>query len=895
MNPNRKAQLEDVLPVMTIEGNTMFMWNGAVALGFEVSGYEQETLEPQEYTEINQTITSALRSLPMGTLIQKMDIYFEKEVKGEENPQQVFTNKVKQKLEEKPVMFHKSYIFIAFPKLKRNKDKQNVPKSNSILNLFTKFSSPIQKGATELYKTKLDALDGIEERLELLPQAHNFMERLSAIIPKFQYRVLDHEDIEILYKQYFNLEFDKAPASYCRSIVNDTKSLTIGEKKANIISLTQQGQEAFDIVFNGYGVISPQVFGLTHYLNHPHILITNLVIENTEQKLKEVDFSKKIVSGFASNNQNSKIKIKQMEEFTALVRSENNQLVSLGMHILVWSEDDQKRLRVVEDSISAISRIQKAECLVETMDMMNLYFALAPGNAHESIRYLLSTPEVALTYTHFIEPTKSNSTGIFFGDRQKNVVQVELYDTNKNNQNAIIVGPPGSGKSFTGGYLMVQRDEQPKTKQIIIDIGGTYRNIVEAICGLDTYFEYSLEKPMKFNPFLMKKEDTTHRKEIVVKISDECEEIQEEIIYRSYAYLTDEQKQNFLVTLIGVLLLDEGTNFNNEQKAIITELVNLYYEHINERIRCVQEVFAENYFKAKKISEAGIDIPEELKNLQKPSLIVPKFADFFHFVLEYYSKLEKSNPEEYQRFTQAQSKTKFETILKPYATGVYKAIFDSDTVENLDEHRLIVFDLDKIKQNPSLYRVVSMLIMQLSYDLCDFKANEYRKYIYMDEAWKMISGAMKDWVEEMFRTIRKRNGSFNLITQSMIEIDQLGLVGEAIKLCADIRIVLRHNTDVGVMNYLQQSSGFTYHERTLIESIRSFEDSREIFIKNGNVGKVYTLLTPIEINGLLSSKPVETNLIKKLKNFYKGNIHYALNQFKEHKESNKNLDTINID
>ncbi|MCR5890677.1 hypothetical protein LRS06_23390 [Hymenobacter sp. J193] len=79
--------------------------------------------------------------------------------------------------------------------------------------------------------------------------------------------------------------------------------------------------------------------------------------------------------------------------------------------------------------------------------------------------------------------------------------------------------PWGSGKSYTFGNLIVQRFEKG-ARQIIMDVGGTYRNVLQSLNGEDfdhTYFEYDPQRPIEFNPFIVPRDasgsgSTTTRK-----------------------------------------------------------------------------------------------------------------------------------------------------------------------------------------------------------------------------------------------------------------------------------------------------------------------------------------------------------------------------------------------
>ena len=199
---------------------------------------------------------------------------------------------------------------------------------------------------------------------------------------------------------------------------------------------------------------------------------------------------------------------------------------------------------------------------------------------------------------------------------------------------------------------------------------------------------------------------------------------------------------------------------------------------------------------------------------------------------------------------------------------------------DISEHPLVCFDLDRINADPVLYPVVTLLITELALDQIR-KYPDTIKYLYLDEAWAMLSGKLKEFIEDLFRTIRKNNGSVSIITQGLSEIKKSS-IEEAVMGNAATKIILWHE-DSRVVDEMATHLGFTTHEVELIHSIRIEEDFRELFIKQGAEARVYLLETSPHLDAVLSSKPSERNYLRKLIQRYHGNLPYAVNQFMEDK------------
>ena len=121
----------------------------------------------------------------------------------------------------------------------------------------------------------------------------------------------------------------------------------------------------------------------------------------------------------------------------------------------------------------------------------------------------------------------------------------------------------------------------------------------------------------------------------------------------------------------------------------------------------------------------------------------------------------------------------------------------------------------------------------------------------------MLSGVLSEFIESMYRTIRKANGSVTIITQGTTEITS-SKIGPAIISNSATKIILRY-VNPNSLAQLQAPLGLTGHEMDLIRSVRSTEQLREFFVKQGAKGKDFALEAPPQLDAILTFKPVERN------------------------------------
>jgi len=786
----RFREIRKLIPLSGLEGNAAILNDGRVFNGFELVSEEMERRDANGFEALNNFLCQLLRSFPAGSVIHKLDFYFHDPFKGDLHDQAYFRRKTHAHFYDRPILKHRSYLLLSI-------GKSSQMKSSPVNNVF---SLGIPK----------NVLAGVEDRITKVRRLGiELADSLNAI--GIGCKPMDKESIQQLYYRYFNLSFTEKPTAYNRQIFRHPAGMSLGEKHVKVLSLNEAGNHIAHSLEH-QGVAQPFVNPLTHQLDFPHILSTAICIQDQEKELKAMDLEKKLSNTIGTfGGQAHQIKAEEIDHFTAEVRVSNQQIVATHLNVILWDADQEILSQRINQTIAAFRQMGGAEALVENLDTTSLFVANAPGNAFQSYRWLRRlTAEQASAFMHFTTTYRSDQDGEYLCDRLGNPLLVRLFNADLNNQNAIVVGPSGSGKSFTVGSFIIQRFEQ-QYRQIIIDNGGTYLNVVTALGG--KYFEYDPANPLSFNPFFCEKK-------------------------RDQYELTGD-KLSFLVALLAVIWKgNEGDRLSKAEQSLLSNLIPVYYRETE---------------------------------------VLPSFKGFFEWFQAYDEN--HQNDKGYQRDCENVNVGELFLVMKPFVYGEYKAVLNSDESIDLSEYPLIAFDMAKVKSNMMLYPIIALLITELALEQIR-KFPKERKFIYMDEAWSMLSDSMGGFVEHMFRTIRKNNGSMSIITQGVSEIVESS-VGNAILANASTQIILNH-TDKKQIDRLGEVFGFTRHQLDLIRSIQVFKDRREIFVKQGEHARVYMLETSPEMAITLSSKPAERNYLNQLIE-EKGNVTYAIEQYVEDK------------
>lgn len=115
--------------------------------------------------------------------------------------------------------------------------------------------------------------------------------------------------------------------------------------------------------------------------------------------------------------------------------------------------------------------------------------------------------------------------------------------------------------------------------------------------------------------------------------------------------------------------------------------------------------------------------------------------------------------------------------------GAYGKFFNGVANFNISNDEFVVLELEHLEQHKALFKVVTLQVINAVTQDLYLGDRTQKKLIVFDEAWKFLgeSNAIKAVIEEGYRRARKYNGSFTVITQSVLDILQFGSVGKVIR------------------------------------------------------------------------------------------------------------------
>ena len=191
--------------------------------------------------------------------------------------------------------------------------------------------------------------------------------------------------------------------------------------------------------------------------------------------------------------------------------------------------------------------------------------------------------------------------------------------------------------------------------------------------------------------------------------------------------------------------------------------------------------------------------------------------------------------------------------------------------ENLDtalfDETFIVFEIDSIKDDPLLFPLVTLIIMDVFIQKMRIKKN--RKILVIEEAWKAIaSPMMAEYIKYLYKTARKFWASVGVVTQEIQDIVGSPIVKEAIINNSDVVMLLDQSKFRERFDEIQAILGLTEVDCKKIFTINRLENKegrsffREVFIRRGQVGAVYGVEEPHECYMTYTTERAEKDALK---------------------------------
>ena len=564
-----------------------------------------------------------------------------------------------------------------------------------------------------------------------------------------------------------------------------------------------------------------------------HIYNQWIFIDDSNENLSRFEKAAKNMQSLSRYSRSNQINKEWLDEYLNEAHTNGLQSVRCHCNIIAWAENGDELRRVKNDVGSALALM---ECTPHhnTTDLPALYWAGIPGNEAdfpaEETFYTFTGQALCFFTAETCYRNSLSPFGIRMVDRLTgkpvflDISDLPMKKGVVTNRNKFILGPSGSGKSFFTNHLVRQYWEQG-THILLVDTGNSYKGICDLI-----HQKTGGDDGIYF----------TYKENDPISFNP--------FFTEDYQY--DIEKRDSIKTLILTLWKREDEPPRRSEEVALSNAASLYIEKI-----------------------------------KKNRKIKPNFNSFYDFVRKDYRKILADKNVREKDF----DVDGFLNVLEPYyKNGEYGYLLNSDKELDLLNKRFIVFELDVVKDNPILFPVVTIIIMETFINKMR-RLQGIRKMILIEEAWKAIAKeGMASYIKYLFKTVRKFYGEAVVVTQEVDDIISSPVVKETIINNSDCKILLDQRKYQNKFDQIQNLLGLTDKERSQILSINLANAANRLYKEvwiglGGTQSAVYATEVSAEEYLCYTTEETEKLELTRLTEKLGGNIELAIKQLAESK------------
>lgn len=717
----------------------------------------------------------------------------------------------------------------------------------------------------EVKKSRLFSFDGKKWRdfLVKIRKVHDQLRDAGV-----QVRFLNKTEVSEYVDRYFAMNFRDKVVSMTNFKVDD-ECISMGDKRCKVYSLVDVDSVSLPSVIRPYTNVEVNnssmpmdLVSAVSGIPNTEAVVYNQMIFIPNQKRELALLDKKKNRHASMPNPSNQMAVEDIKRVQEVVARESKQLVYTHYNLVVaMSEntDIQKCTNHLENQFSRMGiHISK-----RAYNQLELFVNSFPGNCYgmnpDYDRFLtLGDAAACLMYKERILHSEKTPLKIYYTDRQGVPVAIDITGKEgaeklTDNSNFFCLGPSGSGKSFHMNSVVRQLHEQG-TDVVMVDTGNSYEGLCEYLGG--KYISYTEECPITMNPFRI------NRQELNV------------------------EKTGFLKNL--VLLIwkgSQGTVTKTEDRLIeqvITEYYDTYFNGFDgftppqrEDLRKSLLIDERNRNNNRSESEAELNarieqIIDEIERRRKELKVETlSFNTFYEFSVQRIPDICNENS-----ITGIDISTYRYMMKDFYRGGNHDKTLNENMDSSLFDETFIVFEIDSIKDDPLLFPLVTLIIMDVFLQKMRIKKN--RKVLVIEEAWKAIaSPLMAEYIKFMYKTARKFWASVGVVTQEIQDIIGSEIVKEAIINNSDVVMLLDQSKFRERFDTIKAILGLTNVECKKIFTINRLENKegrsffREVFIRRGTTSGVYGVEEPHECYMTYTTERAEKEALK----LYKAELH----------------------
>lgn len=676
-----------------------------------------------------------------------------------------------------------------------------------------------------------------------------------------QVKFLNKAEASEYVDRYFAMNFEDRMVSMT-NVKADDETVSMGDKRCKVYSLVDVDCAALPSLIRPYTNIEVNntempvdLVSVVDNIPNAETVVYNQIIFLPSQKRELALLDKKKNRHASIPNPSNQMAVEDIKQVQDVIARESKLLVYTHFNMVVGVPADTDLQKCTNHLESAFGRMG-IHISKRAYNQLELFVSSFPGNCYslneEYDRFLtLSDAAVCLMYKERVQHSEETPLKVYYTDRQGVPVAIDITGKegkNKltDNSNFFCLGPSGSGKSFHMNSVVRQLHEQG-TDVVMVDTGNSYEGLCEYFGG--KYISYTEERPITMNPFRINREEM------------------------------NVEKTGFLKNL--VLLIwkgTQGTVTKTEDRLIehvITEYYDAYFngfesftpqqrEDLRKSLVIDDRNSSEKRHESERERAARIEgIIDEIEGRRKELKVEElSFNSFYEYSVQRIPDICEEN-----RITGIDLSTYRYMMKDFYLGGNHEKTLNENMDSSLFDETFVVFEIDSIKDDPLLFPLVTLIIMDVFLQKMRIKKN--RKVLVIEEAWKAIaSPLMAEYIKFMYKTARKFWASVGVVTQEIQDIIGSEIVKEAIINNSDVVMLLDQSKFKERFDTIKAILGLTDVDCKKIFTINRLENKegrsffREVFIRRGTTSGVYGVEEPHECYMTYTTERAEKEALK---------------------------------
>lgn len=676
-----------------------------------------------------------------------------------------------------------------------------------------------------------------------------------------QVKFLNKAEASEYVDRYFAMNFKDRMVSMT-NVKADDETVSMGDKRCKVYSLVDVDCAALPSLIRPYTNIEVNntempvdLVSVVDNIPNAETVVYNQIIFLSSQKRELALLDKKKNRHASIPNPSNQMAVEDIKQVQDVIARESKLLVYTHFNMVVGVPADTDLQKCTNHLENAFGRMG-IHISKRAYNQLELFVSSFPGNCYslneEYDRFLtLSDAAVCLMYKERVQHSEETPLKVYYTDRQGVPVAIDITGKegkNKltDNSNFFCLGPSGSGKSFHMNSVVRQLHEQG-TDVVMVDTGNSYEGLCEYFGG--KYISYTEERPITMNPFRINREEM------------------------------NVEKTGFLKNL--VLLIwkgTQGTVTKTEDRLIehvITEYYDAYFngfesftpqqrEDLRKSLVIDDRNSSEKRHESERERAARIEgIIDEIEGRRKELKVEElSFNSFYEYSVQRIPDICEEN-----RITGIDLSTYRYMMKDFYLGGNHEKTLNENMDSSLFDETFVVFEIDSIKDDPLLFPLVTLIIMDVFLQKMRIKKN--RKVLVIEEAWKAIaSPLMAEYIKFMYKTARKFWASVGVVTQEIQDIIGSEIVKEAIINNSDVVMLLDQSKFKERFDTIKAILGLTDVDCKKIFTINRLENKegrsffREVFIRRGTTSGVYGVEEPHECYMTYTTERAEKEALK---------------------------------